>query len=254
MFPVAHGWLLAQLVEHPTPAEFLGCVWPDMLFGSPLTHPQSHTSGAQLLAFARGLPAGAERDEFTGFVRGVITHGSQPHGFDWFSDESYGERPEAKGYAFQRATPLADRAATACDVPADSGLWKAHNLIEMAFERSLMQANMEAAHALAAACADEELITRTAAPLGRYFGHSPDALAASMVRYATYVSLAPKSLDDLAQTYALQTRFKHVGAQPDAHALALLLGEAETIIAADREQYLGVCLDAVRATLATFDL
>lgn len=91
MFPIAHGWLLAELTEQPAAAAYLGCVWPDMLFGSPLAHPQSHQSGAGLLAFARGLPAGAERDEFMAFVRGVITHGSEPHGFDWFSDEGYGE-------------------------------------------------------------------------------------------------------------------------------------------------------------------
>ncbi len=254
MFPVAHGWLLGRLIEHPTPAEFLGCVWPDMLFGSPVIHSQAHNSGAELLAFARGMPAGAERDEFTGFVRGVITHGSQPHGFDWFSDEGYGENPQAKGYAFQRAAPLAGRAAEACDVPPDSGLWKAHNMIEMAFERSLMQENIEAAHALAAACADERLMARIAAPLGHYFGHSPDALAESMARYASYVSLAPTSLDDLAQMYALQTRFKHPGAQPDAVALAALIGEAENIITADREEYLGVCLDGVRAIITACGL
>lgn len=254
MFPVAHGWLLAKLVESPTQAEYLGCVWPDMLFGSPVTHPQSHTSGAELLAFARGLPAGVERDEFTAFVRGVITHGSQPHGFDWFSDEGYGENPQVKGYAFQHAAPLADRAAKACDVPADSGLWKAHNMIEMAFERSLMLANVEAAHALAAACADERLMARITTPLGHYFGHSPDALTASMARYATYVALAPDSLDDLAQAYALQTRFKHSGAQPDADAIAFLIGEAETIIATDRDEYLGVCIEGVRATLGACGL
>ncbi|MDE3231142.1 MAG: hypothetical protein KGO05_14785 [Chloroflexota bacterium] len=55
MFPIAHGWLLARLTDDgsPTPAAFLGCVWPDMLFGSPLTHKQSHTSGEALLDFAR---------------------------------------------------------------------------------------------------------------------------------------------------------------------------------------------------------
>lgn len=44
MFPVAHGWLLARLTgDVPSLAAFLGCVWPDLLFGSPLTHQQSHS-------------------------------------------------------------------------------------------------------------------------------------------------------------------------------------------------------------------
>ena len=48
MFPIAHAWLVERLVAKPQPAHYLGCVWPDMLFESPLTHPQSHRSGMTL--------------------------------------------------------------------------------------------------------------------------------------------------------------------------------------------------------------
>ncbi len=251
MFPIAHGWLLAQVTSEPTPANFLGCVWPDMLFGSPLTHPQSHKSGAALLAFARSQPASVERDEFTAFVRGVITHGSEPHGFDWFSDEAYGASgAQAKGFAFQQGAPLATRAAVACSVPEEMGLWKAHNLIEMAFERSLYAADMSAAQALAAACANEALMARLAEPLARYFTLDAAALAESMRRYAQMVTLAPTSLAALAQAYAHQTRYRHPGAQPDASAIAALIGEAETLIAPARADYLTTCVAGVRATLA----
>lgn len=251
MFPIAHGWLLAELTEQPAAAAYLGCVWPDMLFGSPLAHPQSHQSGAGLLAFARGLPAGAERDEFMAFVRGVITHGSEPHGFDWFSDEGYGEESgRARGFAFQRGEPLAQRAAKACDVPEEMGLWKAHNLIEMSFETPLYTANPQAAHALTAACFDEPLMARIAAPLGRYFQHEPEALAESMRRYAEMVTLTPTTLDALGEAYAHQTRYRHAGSQPDAHAIADLIGEAQRLVAAERDDYLSTCLAGVRATLA----
>jgi hypothetical protein len=221
-----------------------------MLFGSPLAHPQSHRSGAGLLAFARDLPAGPARDEFTAFVRGVITHGSEPHGFDWFSDEAYGAGDaQARGYAFQRAAPLAAQAAAACGVAQEMGLWKAHNLIEMAFERPLYMADTQAAHALRAACADTALMARLAEPLARYFTMEPAALAESMRRYAEMVALAPTALDALAETYTRQTRYRHPGAQPDVAALADLIGEAETLIAADRDEYLTTCVACVRATL-----
>lgn len=250
MFPVAHGWLLAELTDQPTAAAYLGCVWPDMLFGSPLAHQQSHQSGAGLLDFARGLPVGAERDEFIAFVRAVITHGSEPRGFDWFSDEGYGgESGHAKGFAFQRGAPLAQRAAKACDVPEEMGLWKAHNLIEMSFETPLYAANPAAARALMAACADEPLMARIAAPLGCYFHHEPEALAESMRRYAAMVALAPTSLDALGEAYAHQTRYRHAGAQPDAHAIADLIGEAQRLVAAEYDVYLATCLSSIRATL-----
>jgi len=222
-----------------------------MLFGSPLTHPQSHRSGAALLAFARSLPAGAERDEFTDFARGVISHGSGPRGFDWFSDEAYGPTgAQARGYAFQRGAPLATRTASACGITDEQGYWKAHNIVEMAFERPLFHANRQAAQSLAAACADTDLMARLAEPLARYFGVERAGLAASMRRFADLVSLAPRSLDTLAEAYVLQTRLKHDSARPDTRALADLIGEAETLIATDREDYLLTCLSGVRATLA----
>lgn len=255
MFPVAHGWLLAQVADEPSPAAFLGCVWPDMLFGSPLAHPQSHRSGAGLLAFARSLPAGAERDEFTAFVRGVISHGSEPRGFDWYSDDGYGEvAPEVKGYAFQRGRPLATRTAAACGVAEGQGLWKAHNIVEMAFERPLLQADGRAAASLAAACADADLMARIAEPLARYFGLASAGLAESMRRFAEMVELTPTTLDALAQAYVGQTRYRHPGAQPDASALADLIGEAEELIAADRDEYLTTCRAGVRATLGEHGL
>lgn len=255
MFPVAHGWLLAQIAPAASPAAYLGCVWPDMLFGSPLTHPQSHKSGDALLAFARTLPAGAERDEFIAFVYGVLTHGSEPLGFDWFSDERYGgASPEAKGFAFQRAAPLAERAAVACDVAPEDGLWKAHNLIEMAFERFLFAANTQAAAAISAACVDAALMARIAGPLAQHFRAEPEALIAAIRRYSGMVSLAPTSLDDLAQAYARQVPHRHPGAQPNVAALADLIGEAETLIAAERAEYLNVCLAGVQATLAAREL
>lgn len=256
MFPIAHGWLLARLADGDasSPAAFLGCVWPDMLFGSPLTHRQSHSSGETLLEFARELPDTAERDAFLDFTRGVITHGSAPHGFDWYSDESYGDGGAAKGYAFQRGALLATRAAAACGVAEESGLWKAHNIIEMAFERKLYQADRLAATTLRAACADTDLMALIAGPLARFFHEDAIALAAAMRRYPEVVTLTPDSLDTLATIYATQTRIRHPGATPDAHAIAALIGEAEELVASDGETYLAICRAGVGATLATLGL
>src|SRR5579859_5951229 len=132
MFPIAHVWLLERVVPAPIPAHYLGCVWPDMLFGGPLAHGDTHQRGAELLAFARdrlerGAPNAAE---FLAFVIGALTHGSQPHGFDWYSDEAWdNSTPEAKGYAFQRGLPLAEATAAACRLPQHYGTWKAHNIV-----------------------------------------------------------------------------------------------------------------------------
>src|SRR5262245_57730553 len=153
MFPIAHAWMIEQCVPTLTQASYLGCVWPDMLYGSPLTHQQTHREGAALVAYAASLSPGSEADEFRQFVQGALSHGVEPHGFDWHSDEEYGGRPASeRGYAFQRGRQLAERAAAACGVAPDQGWWKAHNLIEMAFERRLYTERPQRGERIATAC------------------------------------------------------------------------------------------------------
>src|SRR5690242_18295277 len=210
MFPIAHAWLIERLVAAPTPAHYLGCIWPDMLFESPLSHTESHRSGSQLADALATLPAGPARAEFRAFVMGALSHGTEPHGFDWYSDEEYGGRPASdRGYAFQHAVPLAEDAALACGVAPDQGWWKAHNLVEMAFEQPLYLAAPHLGASLADACADETLCTRIASMLAGIFGHPPDALAGAMLRFPSVVTFAPTTLRTQAETYAHQTRLKH---------------------------------------------
>lgn len=246
MYPLAHAWLINQLVPATAPAHYLGCIWPDMLFGSPLSHSESHRSGARLAQSVATLPDGPLRAEFRAFVAGVLSHGTDPNGFDWYSDEEYGDRSTAeRGYAFQQATSLADDAARACDVPQTQGWWKAHNLVEMAFEQPLY---LEAPHlgvSLAAACADEALCARIASVLAEVFGQPADALAGAMLRFPSVVTLAPATVRSLAETYALQTRHKHPRSNPDPVAIAALIQQAQQIIAPTGESYLAHCTAAV---------
>ena len=265
MFPIAHAWLMDRTLPDnmhtlgspassdsswPPLAAYLGCVWPDMLFGSPLTHTQSHRQGERLLDFARTLPAGAERDEFLVFVEGALSHCAEPHGFDWYSDEEYGGEPrEARGYAFQRGRTLASDTAVACGLPEDQGWWKAHNIVEMAFERGLYAAEPDCGAKLSRACADEGLTERIAARVAQCFQVSQDGALESIRTFSSYVALQPSSVEALAEVYAKQTRSKHPSAQPNVSALADLISRAETLIAPDRIEYLAFCERMVGAML-----
>ena len=130
MFPVAHAWLIERMVSAPTPAHYLGCVWPDMLFGSPLAHTESHRSGTRLAQVAQALPPGSARDEFCAFVVGALSHGTKPHGFDWYSDEQYSDAPEQHGYAFQHGRAIATETARACGIGRwGSERWASVNIV-----------------------------------------------------------------------------------------------------------------------------
>lgn len=250
MFPIAHAWMIEQCAPAPTLAHYLGCVWPDMLYGSPLTHQQTHREGTALVAYAASLPPGDEADEFRQFVQGALSHGVEPHGFDWYSDEEYGGLSSSeRGYAFQRGRQLAERAAAACGVAPDQGWWKAHNLIEMAFERRLYAERSERGERIATACADTALVERISVHLAERFGQPTDALAETMRRFPAIVALCPTTLESLARTYAAQTRLRHPGAQPDEAALAHLIAEAETIVAPDADEFLRSCTTQVGAML-----
>lgn len=251
MFPIAHLWLLERVVNSPTPAHYLGCVWPDMLFGSPLSHADSHQRGAELLAFARERrtrgASGAK--EFEAFIVGALTHGSQPHGFDWYSDEAWGDAPAAaKGYAFQRGLPLAGATAAACGLPPEYGAWKAHNIVEMAFEVPLYRDDPILGERFIAASGDGALVERIAAALGAFYSKPVAHVVTPITTFARYWR-PPASIDALAQLYALQTRAKHQVGNPDAAAIASLIEHAGELVASDRAAYLDTCVNGVRAVL-----
>ena len=247
MFPIAHAWLIERLVSTPAPAHYLGCVWPDMLFESPLTHTESHRSGARLAEAVATLPSGPARDEFQAFVVGALSHGAEPHGFDWYSDEEYGGRPASeRGYAFQQAVVISEDAARACGVAPDLGWWKAHNIVEMAFEQPLYLVEPRLGASLAGSCGDEALCGRIASVLAGVFGKPADTLAGAMLRFPSIVTFTPSTTQPQAEAYALQTRLKHAGSAPDVAAIAALIARAQEIIAPTRDDYLAHCVSAVR--------
>src|SRR5690348_18455704 len=93
MYPIAHAWLIQRLIPEPTPAHFLGCVWPDMLYDSPLTHPQSHRSGRLLVERARGIADAETAAVVRAFVAGAASPGSRPAGVGGFRGEGDGGAP-----------------------------------------------------------------------------------------------------------------------------------------------------------------
>lgn len=247
MFPIAHVWLLERIIARPGPAHYLGCVWPDMLFGSPVSHAQSHQQGRELLAFARGRQARAApaADEFAAFVAGALSHGSEPQGFDWYSDEAYGDQPaEARGYAFQHGRALAEETAAACHLPPSYGWWKAHNIVEMAFEVPLHQAEPHLGARFVAANADGALVARLAEPLAEFYGQPAEALAQAMRTFGQWWTPASSNAT-LAHLYALQLGAKHHVADADEPALAALIERTTALIAADREIFLAVAVERV---------
>ncbi len=244
MFPIAHAYLMERLFPERTPAHYLGCVWPDMLFKGPLTHHQTHREGLALLAFVR-----AEAPEIDPFMRAALTHMAEPHGFDWFSDEAY-DPGAPKGYAFERARPFVDQIVVAAHIDPSIGLWKAHNFVEMSFEMGLGTVYPHLGPAIGSACADQALVRQVTIPLARHFGQDADELAQNITRFPATVALDQPTSMELARTYAIQLEFKHGVIDPDIAAMAAIIEHIWTAIAPDRDEFLATCEREVRAVLA----
>ena len=243
MFAIAHAYLMEQLFAQPTPAHYLGCVWPDMLFNGPLTHQQTHREGLALLAFAR-----QDAPEIVEFVRAALTHGADPHGFDWYSDEAYYTGKD-KGYAFVNAEPFVTDIVAATGVPAEIGLWKGHNFVEMSFEMALGKQYPHLGLAVAASCANETLVRQVTTPLAQHFQVPAATLAGNITHFPESVALATPSSLDLASAYAKQLAFKHQVTHSDIPAMAAIIERIWEAIAPDRATFLAQCVNDVAAVL-----
>ncbi|MGH2514531.1 MAG: hypothetical protein ACRDHP_02650, partial [Ktedonobacterales bacterium] len=95
---------------------------------------------------------------------------------------------------------------------------------------------------------------RIASHLAGFFDLSMEVLAAPMRRFREVVLFQPETARAWAPMYALQTRLKHPGANPDIPALERLIERAETIIAADGQTYLEDCVERVGAMLREVSL
>jgi hypothetical protein len=244
MFAIAHAYLLECLVARPTAGEYLGCVWPDMLFTGPLTHHQTHREGMALLAFIQ-----RDAPDLLPFARAALSHGAEPHGFDWYSDDAYDPGTE-RGYAFERARPLVADVVAATHIDPALGWWKAHNFVEMSFEMALGRQFPHLGRAVASACADADLVTHITIPLARHFGVAADALAWNIVHFPETVAMETPTALDLADAYSRQLELKHGVTDADIPAMAAIIDHAWDLIAPDRDLFLATAIREVGTMLA----
>jgi hypothetical protein len=243
MFAIAHAYLMERIFPERTPMHYLGCVWPDMLFNGPLKHEQTHRDCLALLADAHDhAPA------LVPFVRAAITHGEEPHGFDWYSDRAY-DPGAPKGYAFERARPFVAEVVAATKVSPDIGLWKAHNFVEMSFEIALGHAYPHLGPMVAAACTDKELVRAVADLAAAHFHVSAEELARNIIDFPATVALDQPTSLTLAQAYMHQLDLKHGVTDPDVPAMAGIIDRVWESIAPDREAFLEYCVREVAAMM-----
>lgn len=136
MFPLTHVYVARQVLKTKNSLQTIGSIFPDaaLLYG--LDWRFTHCLGKELFEFIKN-----EQPELIPFALGLLTHGAEPKGLDYYGDECYGLNKEKKGYCFQKALPIINEVKNVCNLPAEFSWWKAHNFIEMAIEIQLAKNN-----------------------------------------------------------------------------------------------------------------
>lgn len=151
MYPLTHIYFAHKALGFLDDAVVLGSVFPDIIVVTGLDWKLSHTRGWKFWqCFQEG------NKDLRNFSLGVVTHGIEPKGLDYYSDKQY--KNFEKGYCFEKARPLVNNVVEACCLPAADGWWKAHNFIEMGVELYIYEKQPELLTLLRQAHANTALV------------------------------------------------------------------------------------------------
>ena len=202
MFPVTHIWFAERVLGELNNQSALGTIFPDMVILGCLEYDTTHKSGWKLLDFL-----GKDHPEFLGFARGILTHGVNPKGLDYYSDEKYKDLDE--GYCFQKAREIEKRVIESCNIPEKMGLWKAHNFIEMAVELEIHRKYPSANKKMKAAMKDMQVIDNICPILDKYYDLKNGTMKSCVEHFGAFVELERPTAESLAVKYDFQMYQKH---------------------------------------------
>lgn len=222
----------------------LGSILPDMLIGRDLNHYEAHSKGLELFKCAG--QASAMQD----FCRAVATHGFVPKGLDYYGDEKYLDFE--KGYCFEKARALIDKTVDACNIPAEMGWWKAHNIIEMGVE-TVISATDYYSERIKTALYNRALISEIDEMLRTLWEKNNLNFAQRAEKFAGFVEIERATADSLAQKYLIQMQFKHQ-VRIDVQKVARLIDDAASIVTWDLTDFFDTAAALVKHNLAQHNI
>lgn len=242
MYPLAHLYFARKALSFADDALLLGSIYPDMAIISGIDWEESHRLGFKLWQhFCRkGRPLAY-------FSLGVISHGVEPPGLDYYSDEKYGSFE--KGYCFEKARPLIDDVIKACFISAGDGWWKAHNFIEMGIELYLFDKFPHLLTLLKRTLNNDGLIKIISRELSYLLGKEESLLEKSFLTFRRFVAGEKLDARLLAQRYQRQIYYRHNIASIDLNSCSDIILEGKKLVAPDIQDFFN---DVKRLMLPTW--
>ncbi|HHT46046.1 MAG TPA: hypothetical protein GX004_01980 [Firmicutes bacterium] len=242
MYPLTHIYFAKRVLGYLDDPTALGSIFPDMLILSGITWKESHTLGKQIWRFFRG-----KQSDLVNFSLGVITHGIEPKGLDYYSDEKY--RHFERGYCFEKAKPLIDRVVDACNIASDDGWWKAHNFIEMGVELYINEKHPRLLISLQRAFYNVALIRKLCRELSPLLSRDAEILEKNFSTFKSFIDEEPLDAHLLALRYQRQIYFRHNIESIDLEESRDIIHKGKELVIDDIEDFFSEVKEEVRCVL-----
>lgn len=180
MYPLVHYYVNQQVFGKVSHLTALGALWPDLAVGAGGDRDEAHSQGAAFFAWCReNMPEALDA------ARGMIGHGIDPPCVDYYADEFWPDH--VRGYMFREALPYLRQVAECTGLDGDTDIpllprgvepprsnvwWKAHNLIEMAYEMITARLHPEIGPQIIKAVGDVDAVHTLARALHSWQGLS----------------------------------------------------------------------------------
>lgn len=240
MFPQTHVLFAKKVFGYLSPALVLGSVFPDIIADLCSNRKDSHGRGADLLAYSNN------DEELFNFARGVVTHGIDPRGIDYYGDEQY--LSFERGYCFEKGRALIEETVKACNLPPEMGWWKAHNIIEMGIELYIGGSGLYG-EILAGALSDIPLVNKISRDIARFYETYPYKFSHRIHNFSNYIDTRRVTPCSLASRYDIQMFVRH-RIHINIERVAQLILKAMEIVSEDFDDFLANVLHDVQKTLS----
>ncbi|BAF60168.1 hypothetical protein PTH_1987 [Pelotomaculum thermopropionicum SI] len=230
MYPQTHVYFAENVLGKQGDDVTLGSVLPDMLIGGEFNHHQAHSKGEEIYRFIK------KNGSLLDFGKAVVTHGFVPKGLDYYGDEKYLDFE--KGYCFEKARPFILKTVEACNIPAEMGWWKAHNIIEMGVEL-LISSSGDYSERIKSAFANRLLVSGVDEMFRSLWKEKELNFISRVKRFAGFIEMGKATAVSLARKYRLQMLFKHQ-VEIDTKKVARLIYSAAESVNDDLQKFFDI--------------
>lgn len=246
MFPLTHIALARQVLAKENRQTVLGSVFPDFAVYLKVGRNMAHEMGPDFFDFCRRYHPG-----HIDFALGVLTHGTNLPGLDFYADEGYGGKDV--GYCFQRGAAIAERVQSVCCLPEDMALWKAHNFIEMSFEVLTAQKSPDlTATVMPYFPQEEEAETFCGRVLGDYLDKPASEVFRMFLEVPNTFCFDGTNIPLLAEKYLRQLYARHGIVATDVEGAAAIIADGCRLVAPEYEDFMAFCCEEVHKSLEPY--